>query len=244
MEQRGNHQPYSICMAEDEANISDFVSRGLAEFGYHVEVFDNGEKAWEALEGGEKNHQETENKASYDLLLLDIRMPQLSGLEICQRFRAKYGYATPVIMLTALGTTDDIVMGLHVGADDYLVKPFKFMELLARIEALLRRSTFNNDHQLFTYANLAIDPSTHKAMRGNISVDLSTKEYRLLEYFIRHNEEILSRRELLKNVWDKDFDTNTNIVEVYVKYVRNKIDDPFKHKLIHTIVGIGYIMKE
>lgn len=244
MEQRGNHQPYSICMAEDEANISDFVSRGLSEFGYHVEVFDNGEKAWEALEGGEKNHQETENKASYDLLLLDIRMPQLSGLEICQRFRAKYGYATPVIMLTALGTTDDIVMGLHVGADDYLVKPFKFMELLARIEALLRRSTFNNDHQLFTYANLAIDPSTHKAMRGNISVDLSTKEYRLLEYFIRHNEEILSRRELLKNVWDKDFDTNTNIVEVYVKYVRNKIDDPFKHKLIHTIVGIGYIMKE
>ena len=244
MEQRGNHQPYSICMAEDEANISDFVSRGLSEFGYHVEVFDNGEKAWEALEGGEKNHQETENKAPYDLLLLDIRMPQLSGLEICQRFRTKYGYATPVIMLTALGTTDDIVMGLHVGADDYLVKPFKFMELLARIEALLRRSTFNNDHQLFTYANLAIDPSTHKAMRGNISVDLSTKEYRLLEYFIRHNEEILSRRELLKNVWDKDFDTNTNIVEVYVKYVRNKIDDPFKHKLIHTIVGIGYIMKE
>ena len=123
MEQRGNHQPYSICMAEDEANISDFVSRGLSEFGYHVEVFDNGEKAWEALEGGEKNHQETENKAPYDLLLLDIRMPQLSGLEICQRFRAKYGYATPVIMLTALGTTDDIVMGLHVGADDYLFVP-------------------------------------------------------------------------------------------------------------------------
>ncbi|MCI1246246.1 MAG: response regulator transcription factor [Prevotella sp.] len=243
MEQKDNHQQYRICMAEDEANISDFVSRGLSEFGYQVDVFNNGEKAWEALKTGNP-HDTAQRNSPYDLLLLDIRMPRLSGIEVCQLFRDKYGYQTPVIMLTALSTTDDIIMGLHAGADDYLSKPFKFMELLARIEALLRRSSFNEGHQLFHYANLTIDPSSHKAHRGDVSVDLSTKEYRLLEYFIRHHGEVLSRRQLLKNVWDRDFDTNTNIVEVYVKYIRSKIDDPFDHKLIHTIVGIGYMMKE
>lgn len=221
-------------MAEDEMNISDFVKRGLNDIGYDVDVFSNGDMAWQQLE--EHNN--------YDLLLLDIRMPGQAGLEICQRFREKYGYQTPVLMLTALGTTDDVVMGLHVGADDYLVKPFKFMELLARIEAQLRRSGISNTSNTLSYGDLTIYSTSHKAKRGDIEVDLSTKEYRLLEYLIRHHDEILSRKQLLKDVWDKDFDTNTNIVDVYVKYIRTKIDEPFAEKLIHTIVGIGYCMKK
>jgi len=223
-----------ILMAEDEVNISDFISRGLHDLGYEVDVFSDGNQAWQQLQ----DHHD------YDLLLLDIRMPGQSGLEICQRFREKYGYHTPVLMLTALGTTDDIVMGLHVGADDYLVKPFKFMELLARIKALLRRSGIENDHSTLSYADLTVHPASHKAKRENVEVDLSTKEFRLLEYFIRHHDEILSRKQLLRDVWDKDFDTNTNIVDVYVRYLRTKIDEPFKEKLIHTIVGIGYCMKK
>jgi DNA-binding response OmpR family regulator len=223
-----------ILMAEDEMNISDFVKRGLNDIGYDVDVFSNGDMAWQQLE--EHNN--------YDLLLLDIRMPGQSGLEICQRFREKYGSQTPVLMLTALGTTDDVVMGLHVGADDYLVKPFKFMELLARIEAQLRRSGISNTSNTLSYGDLTIYSTSHKAKRGDIEVDLSTKEYRLLEYLIRHHDEILSRKQLLKDVWDKDFDTNTNIVDVYVKYIRTKIDEPFAEKLIHTIVGIGYCMKK
>ncbi len=223
-----------ILMAEDEANISDFVKRGLNDFGYTVDTFDNGADAWKQIADGH----------TYDLLLLDIRMPRMSGLQLCKMLRERHGYATPVLMLTALNTTDDIVMGLHAGADDYLAKPFKFVELMARIEALLRRSSLSGSPTMQTYADLSIDPSTHKAKRADIEVDLSTKEYRLLECFIKHHDEILSRKQLLSEVWDKDFDTNTNIVDVYVRYLRTKIDDPFDAKLIHTIVGVGYCMKK
>jgi DNA-binding response OmpR family regulator len=146
-------------------------------------------------------------------------------------------------MLTALDTTDDIVMGLHAGADDYIVKPFKFMELLARIQAMLRRSDATKSTRSLVFADLHLDPASHKAIRGSREVDLSIKEYRLLEYMMEHHGEILSRRQLLKNVWNKDFDTNTNIVDVYVRYLRNKIDDDFKQKLIHTVVGTGYCLR-
>lgn len=224
-----------ILIAEDEANISDFVKRGLEDFGYKVTVSSDGSQAWNLL---------CADVCPFDLLILDIRMPGLTGLEISQKFRERFGYGVPVMMLTALGTTDDIVIGLHAGADDYLVKPFKFMELLARVEALLRRASVADKCMQLSYADLTCDPSTHKAKRGDIEVELSTKEYRLLEYFIQHHGEILSRRQLLKDVWDKDFDTNTNIVDVYVRYVRSKIDDSFEHKLIHTVMGIGYTMKD
>ncbi len=222
-----------LLMAEDEANISDFVSRGLSDFNYDVTVVDNGLEAWNKLEAGEH----------FDLVLLDIRMPQMTGLEVCQKIREHFGYDIPVLMLTALDTTDDIVMGLHAGADDYIVKPFKFMELLARIQAMLRRSDAVKSGRSVVYGDLHLDPASHKAIRGTYEVELSIKEYRLLEYMMEHHGEILSRRQLLKNVWNKDFDTNTNIVDVYVKYVRNKIDADFEQKLIHTVVGTGYCLR-
>jgi DNA-binding response OmpR family regulator len=146
----------------------------------------------------------------------------------------------PVLMLTALGTTDDIVLGLQAGADDYMVKPFKFTELLARISALLRRVESYRQAAPLASGDLSIDAATHKARRQDREVDLSTKEYRLLEYLMRHEGETLTRRQLLRDVWDKDFDTNTNVVDVYVRYLRQKIDEGFDRKLIHTIVGTGY----
>lgn len=223
-----------IMIAEDEPHISDFIRRGLEDFDYDVEVANDGREAWDKLNGG----------TLPDLLILDIRMPHLSGLEVCRLVRQHFGYQLPLLMLTALNTTDDIVMGLHAGADDYLVKPFKFMELLARIKALLRRSEQSRAAAGMQYAGLQLFPATHKVSRDGITVDLSQTEYRLLEYLISHHDEVLSRRQLLKDVWEKDFDTNTNIVDVYVRYLRSKIDAPFPQKLIHTIVGIGYTLKK
>lgn len=220
-------------MAEDEENISDFVSRGLSDFKYDVTVVNNGLDAWKMLEGREH----------FDLVMLDIRMPGMTGLEVCEKIREHFGYEIPVLMLTALDTTDDIVMGLHVGADDYIVKPFRFMELIARIQAMLRRSDATKSNRTLACGDLHLDSSSHKAIRGDYEVDLSIKEYRLLEYMMEHHGEILSRRQLLKDVWNKDFDTNTNIVDVYVRYLRSKIDDDFKQKLIHTVVGTGYCLR-
>ncbi len=221
-------------MAEDEENISDFVSRGLKNFDYDVSVVDNGMEAWRLLEQGDR----------FDLVLLDIRMPGMTGLEVCRRFRQLYGYHTPVLMLTALDTTDDVIMGLQAGADDYIAKPFKFMELLARIQALLRRAEYARESGGVTCGELRLDASSHKAYRGDKEWDLSIKEFRLLQYMMEHEGEILSRRQLLKDVWDKNFDTNTNIVDVYVRYLRQKIDEGFEHKIIQTVVGTGYCLKK
>lgn len=219
-----------ILLAEDEENIADFVSRGLESFGYQVDTVKRGDEAWQRLQ----------ERQDYDLALLDIRMPGMTGLDVCRRLRDSQGYALPVMMLTALGTTDDIVLGLQAGADDYMVKPFKFTELLARISALLRRVESYRQTAPLSCGDLCIDAATHKAKRQDREVDLSTKEYRLLEYMMRHKGETLTRRQLLRDVWDKDFDTNTNVVDVYVRYLRQKIDEGFDHKLIHTIVGTGY----
>ena len=223
-----------ILMAEDEENISDFVSRGLKNFDYDVTVVDNGLEAWRLLEEGNR----------YDLVMLDIRMPGMSGLEVCRRFREMYAYRTPLLMLTALDTTDDVVIGLQAGADEYIAKPFKFMELLARIQALLRRAEYSHENTTVACGDLRLEASLHKAFRGDKEWDLSIKEYRLLQYMMEHEGEILSRRQLLKDVWDKDFDTNTNIVDVYVRYLRQKIDDGFDHKIIQTVVGTGYCLKK
>ena len=206
-----------ILLAEDEQNIASFIRRGLQEFGHEVQVAHDGGTAWAMLQ-----------KGVFDLLVLDVIMPKMDGLEVCRQFRLKEGYHTPAIMLTALGTTEDIVKGLDAGADDYLVKPFSFQELEARIKALLRRGS--------------ITVSPRRARRGDTVIELTVKEYRLLEYFMTHQGVALSRLVLLKDVWDKNFDTNTNVVDVYVNYLRNKIDRDFEVKLIRTIVGMGYIM--
>lgn len=219
-----------ILLVEDEINIASFIERGLREFGHIVTVIHDGTSGWELLQ----------NEA-FDLLILDIIMPGINGLDLCRQYRQREGYQTPVIMLTALGTTEDIVKGLDAGADDYLVKPFSFQELEARIKVLLRRGKENPVSQL-TCNDLILDCNTRRAQRGDTTIDLTVKEYRLLEYFMGHQGVVLSRLTLLKDVWDKNFDTNTNVVDVYVNYLRNKIDKDFETKLIHTVVGTGYIM--
>lgn len=219
-----------ILLAEDEINIASFIERGLQEFGHTVTVAHDGASAWEYVQ----------NEA-FDLLVLDIIMPRVSGLDLCRQYRQREGYQTPVIMLTALGTTEDIVKGLDAGADDYLIKPFSFQELEARIKALLRRGKESPVQQL-TCNDLILDCNTRRAQRGETVIELTVKEYRLLEYFMTHQGTVLSRLTLLKDVWDKNFDTNTNVVDVYVNYLRNKIDKDFGTKLIHTVVGMGYIM--
>ena len=166
----------------------------------------------------------------------------MNGLDLCRQYRQLYGYDYPVIMLTALGTTDDIVKGLYAGADDYLVKPFSFQELEARITALLRRNKEKRISELVC-GDLILDCNTRRARRGDREMELTVKEYRLLEHFMNNQGVVLSRVNLLKHVWDKNFDTNTNVVDVYVNYLRTKIDKDYENKLIHTVVGLGYIME-
>ena len=220
-----------IILVEDEINIASFIERGLREFGHEVSVVYDGNAGWELLQN-----------ESFDLLILDIIMPGMNGLELCRMYRQRFGYHSPVVMLTALGTTDDIVKGLDAGADDYLVKPFSFQELEARIKALLRRSKEVPVQQLVC-GDLILDCTLRRARRGNMDIDLTVKEYRLLEYFLLHQRAVLSRLTLLRDVWDKNFDTNTNVVDVYVNYLRAKIDKGFEDKLIHT-VGVGYMMTD
>ena len=221
-----------IILVEDEINIASFIERGLREFGHEVSLVYDGNAGCELLQ--------TE---SFDLLILDIIMPGMNGLELCRMYRQRFGYHSPVVMLTALGTTDDIVKGLDAGADDYLVKPFSFQELEARIKALLRRSKEVPVQQLVC-GDLILDCTLRRARRGNMDIDLTVKEYRLLEYFLLHQRAVLSRLTLLRDVWDKNFDTNTNVVDVYVNYLRAKIDKGFEDKLIHTVVGVGYMMTD
>ena len=221
-----------IILVEDEINIASFIERGLREFGHEVSVVYDGNAGWELLQN-----------ESFDLLILDIIMPGMNGLELCRMYRQRFGYHSPVVMLTALGTTDDIVKGLDAGADGYLVKPFSFQELEARIKALLRRSKEVPVQQLVC-GDLILDCTLRRARRGNMDIDLTVKEYRLLEYFLLHQRAVLSRLTLLRDVWDKNFDTNTNVVDVYVNYLRAKIDKGFEDKLIHTVVGVGYMMTD
>lgn len=225
-----------ILIVEDEQNISSFIQRGLTIGGYRAEVCNDGLQAWNKLQTDK-----------FDLLIIDIVMPFMSGLELCGAYREKYGYATPIILLTALSTTDDIVKGLNVGADDYLTKPFKLAELEARINALIRRAAITVESKppsCLKFADLELNVDTKKALRDGCEINLTAKEYLLLEYFMRNPNKVLSRQTILENVWDINFDTNTNIVDVYVNYIRNKIQPAGTQKLIHTVVGLGYILKE
>ncbi len=220
-------------------NIASFIKRGLEEFGYEVVVAHDGEAGWQEILNGQ-----------FQMFIFDIVMPKLSGLDLCRRYREQYGYAVPILLLTALGTTENIVDGLEAGADEYIVKPFSFRELQARMTALLRRSKMaasdKQDPSLrgrLQVSDLSLNLSAHRAERDGTVIDLTTKECRLLEFFMHNKGVVLSREMLLKNVWDKNFDTNTNVVDVYVNYLRNKIDKGFDHKLIKTVMGVGYVME-
>lgn len=219
-----------ILVVEDEKKVASFVKKGLEEESYAVDVSYDGE------EGGylaETN--------PYDLIVLDIMLPQKSGLAILRELRDK-GINTPILLLTARGSVEDKVTGLNAGADDYLAKPFVFSELLARIRSLLRRG--GEKAPVLKFADLTMDPVTRKVTRGEVDIELTSKEYALLEYLMRRPNQVLTRTMISEHVWESDFDTFTNVIDVYVNYLRNKIDKDFDKKLIQTVRGVGYILKE
>lgn len=228
----------SILVVEDDAHVASLLHRSLAEEGYEVSVAQEGTTGLEMALAN-----------SFDLLLLDIMLPGISGLEICKQVRAKSIF-TPILMLTALGTTQNIVTGLDSGADDYMVKPFKLAELTARIRTLIRRS--NNSHEgnevtvagRLQIADMVLNEHDKTATRAGMKIDLTATEYRLLEYFLKNKKRLLSRMDILENVWGIDFNMNTKVVDVYVNYLRKKIDKDSDTKLLHTVVGMGYILKE
>ena len=219
-----------ILVVEDEKKVAGFIKRGLEEEGYSVEIAYDGD---EGLEMGSDD--------SYELILMDLMLPQKDGLEVIRELR-QLGIRTPVLCLTAKDKVDDIVSGLDSGSDDYLTKPFAFAELLARVRALIRRGTAERGAEI-TFADLRLDPVAHKVWRGESEIDLTTKEYALLEYMMRNPNQTLTRSMIAEHVWDYTFDSFTNIIDVYVNYLRKKVDRDFDKKLIHTVRGAGYVLR-
>ena len=220
-----------ILVVEDEKKVASFIKKGLEEEHYAVDTAHDGETGLYMAEVNE-----------YDLIVLDLMIPKIDGLEILRRIRANKNNV-PVLVLTAKDSVEDIVKGLDAGCDDYLTKPFAFMEFLARIRALLRREKIDKE-PLLKMADLTLSPITHKVARRGKEMELTSKEYALLEYFMRNPDRVLTRTMISEHVWDCHFDSMTNVVDVYVNYLRKKIDKDFEPKLIHTIRGIGYMMKE
>ena len=216
-----------VLLVEDEERISAFVSRGLREELYVVDVARDGDEALGFARSSE-----------YDLIILDVRLPLRDGFSVCQELRGG-GCKTPVLMLTARDAVEDRVHGLDVGADDYLVKPFAFKELLARLRALARRPPETQPLKL-QLGDLMLDTVTHHATRAGRAIELSAREYRLLEYLLRHSGQPLTRTQIAEGVWGYDFDAQSNVVDVYIRYLRRKLDDPFETKLIQTVRGTGY----
>jgi DNA-binding response OmpR family regulator len=222
----------NILLIEDEVHVSAFIKKGLEEEGFHVDV------AFDGYTGNKLALQEV-----YDVILLDIILPQINGLEVCRMLREEK-IETPILMLTALGSTDNIVTGLKTGADDYLVKPFKFKELLARIDALIRRNQNRIINPVFKFAGLELNDSTKEVKRNGKVIKLTAREFSLLQYFIKNLGIVKSRMQIMESVWGNTYDNNSNVVDVYVNYLRNKIDKDYSSKLIHTVTGMGYIFKE
>lgn len=220
-----------ILFVEDEPNVVAFVKKGLQEQSFEVDV------AYDGMTGKSLAMQK-----DYSLIILDVILPNSNGIEVCQAIR-KLNQTVPILMLTALGSTDDVVTGLDAGADDYLTKPFKFKELLARVRALTRRNNLGMQTNLLTVGDLEVNLDTKTVSRAGKTIVLTAKEFSLLEYFIRNKGKVLSRLDLLENVWELNFDLSSNVVEVYVNYLRNKVDKDFDRKLIRTVIGMGYVMK-
>ncbi|HXG01186.1 MAG TPA: response regulator transcription factor [Bacteroidota bacterium] len=220
-----------ILLVEDEKKVARFIQQGLEEEHYAVDV----------VHDGERGLQMALNE-NYDLLILDVMLPKLNGLELIKAVRAQQK-TTPTLMLTAKSSTEDKVAGLDSGADDYLTKPFAFEELLARVRSLLRRGA-QEKSIILRVGDLELDTVTHKAKRGGKTIELTAKEYALLEYLMRNKGRVLSRTLISEHIWDYTFDTGTNIIDVYINHLRNKIDEGFEPKLIHTVRGVGYVIKE
>lgn len=223
-----------ILVVEDEQNLNDIIVKRLILEKYGVDTCFNGNDALEYIFSTE-----------YDVIVSDIMLPGIDGFEILKRIREK-GIKTPVLLLTALDGIEDRVKGLDYGADDYLVKPFAFDELMARIRVLLRRNSTNgnsNASNIFSIANLTVNCNSHDVFRNDVPIRLSTREFTILEYMIRNKERVLSREQIEQHIWNYDYEGGTNVIDVYIRYLRKKIDKDFEPKLIHTVRGIGYVLK-
>ena len=219
-----------ILIIEDEVRAASYLQQGLAENGYTVEVAHNGTDGLHAAANGD-----------HDLIILDVMLPGVDGFAVLSAFRTSK--QTPVLMLTARARMDDKVKGFDLGADDYLVKPFEFPELLGRVRALLKRGSGQPAPDIHRFEDLEIDPVKHRATRAGHRIDLSAKEFALLVLLARKSGQVLSKTQIASMVWDMNFDSDTNVVEVAIRRLRAKLDDPFEKKLIHTVRGVGYVLE-
>lgn len=221
-----------LLLVEDEEKLARFVELELVHEGYQVDKAVDGRKGLEMAEGG-----------GYDLVLLDVMLPELNGLEVLRRLRR--ASTLPVIMLTARDAVMDKVTGLDMGADDYITKPFSIEELLARIRVALRKQSARREEEsLLSCADLTVDVSRHRAARGGRDIELTGREFSLLQYFLENKTIVLTREQLLEKVWGYAYLGETNVVDVYVRYLRGKMDDPFEKKLLHTVRGVGYVLRD
>ncbi len=220
-----------LLLVEDEQKVASFIKKGLEEEGYAVDHAADGETGLAmGLDG------------LHDLFILDINLPKLDGLGILKELRRKK-ITAPVLLLTVRATIEDKVIGLDTGADDYLPKPFSFQELLARVRALLRRNA-DTRQPILQVADLSLDPATRQVQRGGERIELTSKEFTLLDYFMRNQGRVLTRAMIAEHGWDYGFETTTNVIDVYINYLRKKIDDRREPKLLHTVRGVGYVLKE
>jgi len=222
-----------ILVVEDEPKVASFVKLGLEENAFSCEIASDGLMGKRMFDAGE-----------YDLIILDLNLPYKNGIELCKEIRSN-DQKIPILMLTALGTTEDKLSGFDSGADDYLVKPFEFRELLARIRALLKRTSIaETGGNILSLLDLKVNLNTYEVIRSGKKIDLTQKEFALLVYLLRNKGKVVSRMDIAENVWDINFDTGTNIIDVYVNFLRKKMDKDFSQKLIHTQTGVGYILKD
>jgi two-component system, OmpR family, copper resistance phosphate regulon response regulator CusR len=223
----------NILLIEDEASVAGFLKKGLEELGFAVHV------AADGAQGLALALEET-----YDAIVLDVILPKINGWDLCRKLRREHKLLTPILMLTALSATDQVVKGLEEGADDYMVKPFKLDELVARLYAIQRRYHQQVvERNVLAYGGLEIDLDTCEVTRNGDKIKLTAREFRLLEYFMKNQGKVLSRMRILQNVWGVDFDPSTNVVDVYINYLRKKIDKNYEPKLLHTVINMGYILK-
>ena len=219
-----------ILVVEDEAKVAGFVKKGLEQSGYEIDVAADGEEGYAKIRDN-----------SYELILLDLMLPKISGWDLIPKIR-EVRPSVPIIAVTAKGAVEDRVQGLNLGCDDYLIKPFSFAELLARIQVQVRRGNPSASLELRA-ADLVLNPLKRKVTRGGKNIELSNKEYLLLEYLLRNKDQIVTRNMIVENVWDASFGNLTNVVDVYINYLRNKVDRDFERRLIHTIRGVGYMIR-